>query len=191
MAPSIYVEARIRGAMDDLWAKTQEPALHQRWDLRFTSIEYLPRPDPAAPQRFRYTTRIGFGLAITGEGETSATREGPDGRRTSALTFWSDHPLSLIRRGSGYWQYTPTPDGIRFVTRYDYAVRFGFAGRLLDRLLFRPLIGWATAWSFDRLRLWIERGIPPEEWLPYRFPARIDLRRLPLARRCLRHPRGA
>jgi hypothetical protein len=32
---------------------------------------------------------------------------------------------------------------------------------LLDRFLFRPLIGWATAWSFDRLRLWIERGVPP------------------------------
>jgi uncharacterized membrane protein YphA (DoxX/SURF4 family) len=27
---------------------------------------------------------------------------------------------------------------------------------------FRPLLGWATAWSFDRLRLWIEHGIRPE-----------------------------
>jgi hypothetical protein len=24
------------------------------------------------------------------------------------------------------------------------------------------LLGWATAWSFDRLRLWIEKGISPE-----------------------------
>jgi hypothetical protein len=32
----------------------------------------------------------------------------------------------------------------------------------LDRILFHPLLGWATAWSFDRLRLWIEHGIPPE-----------------------------
>ena len=29
-------------------------------------------------------------------------------------------------------------------------------------LAFRPLIGWATAWGFDCLRLWIERGIEPE-----------------------------
>jgi hypothetical protein len=28
--------------------------------------------------------------------------------------------------------------------------------------VFRPLIGWATAWSFDRLRLWLERGVDPE-----------------------------
>jgi len=35
-------------------------------------------------------------------------------------------------------------------------------GRTIDRLLFRRLIGWATAWSFDRLRLWIDRGVPPE-----------------------------
>ena len=47
-------------------------------------------------------------------------------------------------------------------TWYDYRTRFGLAGRLLDQVLFRPLIGWATAWSFDRLRLWMDRGIPPE-----------------------------
>ena len=27
--------------------------------------------------------------------------------------------------------------------------------------MFRPLIGWATAWSFDRLRLWLEDGVDP------------------------------
>jgi hypothetical protein len=26
-------------------------------------------------------------------------------------------------------------------------------------------MGWATAWSFDRLRLWLERGITPERAL--------------------------
>ena len=34
-------------------------------------------------------------------------------------------------------------------------------GRAIDGTIFRPLMGWATAWSFDRLRLWIERGIDP------------------------------
>ena len=29
-------------------------------------------------------------------------------------------------------------------------------------MFFRPLLGWARAWSFDRLRLWIEKGILPE-----------------------------
>jgi hypothetical protein len=28
-------------------------------------------------------------------------------------------------------------------------------------LVFRPLLGWATAWSFDRLRLWIESNLDP------------------------------
>ncbi len=45
---------------------------------------------------------------------------------------------------------------------YDYRTRFGSVGQLIDRLVFRRLIGWATAWSFDRLRLWIEREVPPE-----------------------------
>jgi len=159
--PGIYVETRIRGPLEEIWQRTQEPALHERWDLRFTTIEYLPRPDPAEPQRFRYATRIGFGLRIEGEGESVGSRGEADGARTSALKFWSDEPWSLIRTGSGYWQYVPTPDGVRFLTWYDYEVRLGAPGRLLDALAFRPLLGWATAWSFDRLRLWIEAGLDP------------------------------
>jgi len=68
----------------------------------------------------------------------------------------------LIEEGSGYWQYVPIAGGVRFLTWYNYRTRFGAAGRWIDRLLFRRLIGWATAWSFDRLRLWIDRGVPPE-----------------------------
>lgn len=158
---SIYVEARIRGDLDELWRLTQTPELHARWDLRFTDIEYLPRPDPERPQQFRYATRIGFGLAVRGLGETVGETDGASGERTSALKFWSDDWKSLIREGAGYWRYVPTADGLRFFTSYDYRVRFGLPGRAFDRVVFRPLIGWATAWSFDCLRLWIEKGIDP------------------------------
>ncbi|HYF65146.1 MAG TPA: hypothetical protein VD886_20130 [Herpetosiphonaceae bacterium] len=160
-AMGIYIEILIRGQMETLWQRTQAPELHQRWDLRFSSITYLPRPDPALPQRFRYATRIGFGLAISGEGETRAALPGARGARTSALRFWSADPKSLISVGSGYWKYTPEAGGVRFVTRYDYQTRFGRPGRWLDRAVFRPLMGWGTAWSFDRLRLWIEEGVDP------------------------------
>jgi hypothetical protein len=67
----------------------------------------------------------------------------------------------LIKVGSGYWKYLPEGDHIRFLTWYDYKVRFGLLGQLLDFVAFRPLIGWATAWSFDTLRLWLEKGIEP------------------------------
>jgi hypothetical protein len=160
---SIYVEVLIRAPLDALWDHTQTPALHERWDLRFTQITYLPRPHDQAPQRFRYATRLGFGVEVNGEGETTGQRDLPDGSRSSALTFSSVNPLSIIREGSGYWRYVPTSDGIRFLTWYDYRTRFGYAGALWDRLIFRPLIGWATAWSFDRLRLWLERGIEPAQ----------------------------
>ena len=158
---SIYVEIRIRGAMDELWRLTQTPDMHARWDLRFTDIEYLPRPDETQPQQFLYATRIGFGLAIRGGGETVGQRDGANGERTSALKFWSDDPKSLISEGAGYWRYVPTDDGVRFFTSYDYRVRFGAVGRAFNALVFRPIMGWATAWSFDRLRLWIEKGIDP------------------------------
>ena len=147
--------------MEALWTHTQTPQLHERWDLRFTRIEYLPRIDETSPQQFRYVTRIGFGLDISGEGESVGEAVRADGIRTSALKFSSSDRRSLIREGSGYWKYIPTPGGIRFLTWYDYQTRFSVAGRLCDRLLFRPLMGWATAWSFDRLRLWLERGIDP------------------------------
>jgi hypothetical protein len=158
---SIYVEILIRGSMDDLWQKTQEPELHERWDLRFSQINYLPRA-PGEAQKFLYSTRIGAGLRISGEGESTGERDDLSGQRTSALKFWSKDGKSLIEFGSGYWQYVPCARGIRFLTSYDYRTRFGAIGKIIDRLVFRPLIGWATAWSFDRLRLWIEQGIPPE-----------------------------
>lgn len=161
-SPGIYVEIRIEAPLDTVWRLTQEPALHQRWDLRFTRIEYLPRPDLAEPQHFLYETRIGFGLAIRGTGESLAERATDAGDTTSSLKFASADAKSLIRTGSGYWRYVPTPQGLRFLTWYDYQVRFGAPGRLLDHTLFRPLMGWATAWSFDRLRLWAERGQAPE-----------------------------
>jgi len=204
---AIYVETTIRAPLAELWRRTQTPELHERWDLRFTNIDYLPKATADEPQRFRYATRIGFGAAIAGEGETrsgtlprSRTRESSGGNafragieegrtpprsgergydegergygdgergygdgaeRVSVLRFWSHDPRSLIAEGAGYWKYLPTADGVRFLTRYDYRVRYGAAGRLVDKLLFRPLIDWATAWSFDRLRLWLERDIDP------------------------------
>jgi hypothetical protein len=160
--PGIYVEIPIRSTVDRIWHLTQTPDLHERWDLRFHTITYLPRPDAASPQRFLYETRIGFGLAIRGEGESVGQVSSGEGETTSSLKFSSDDVKSLIREGSGYWRYIPAASGIRFLTWYDYQVRFGLVGRLLDRLAFRPLMGWATAWSFDRLRLWAEKDQSPE-----------------------------
>lgn len=160
-AKTIYVELDIRAGMDALWNRTQTPEMHEKWDLRFSEIRYLTKRTPDEPQRFLYSTRIGFGLRIEGSGVTRGSIEEASGRRTSVLRFGSDSPLSLIREGGGFWRYIPHGDKVTFVTRYDYTTRFGPLGRLADRLAFRPLIGWATAWSFDRLRLWLESGIPP------------------------------
>lgn len=152
----------MRESIDKIWQLTQIPELHQRWDLRFNRITYLPRPNLAEPQRFLYETRIGFGLSIKGTGESVGHRARDGGDTTSSLKFASTDPKSLIRDGSGYWRYIPVENGLHFLTWYDYEVRFGAFGRLVDRLAFRPLIGWATAWSFDRLRLWAEIGQSPE-----------------------------
>jgi hypothetical protein len=159
---SIYVEILVRAPMDALWAHTQTPSLHEQWDLRFSTIDYLPKAGTDL-QRFRYTTRIGFGLDVRGDGETIGERNLADGSRCSALKFGSEQSASLIREGSGYWKYIPTSNGIRFLTWYDYRTRFGAVGTVFDRLIFRPLLGWATAWSFDCLRLWLEEHKRPAD----------------------------
>jgi hypothetical protein len=157
----IYVESRIDAAIEDLWTATQDPEQHQRWDVRFGSIEYLERED-GEPQRFTYATTVAPGLTVAGTGESLGDRDRADGSRWSGLKFWADDRRSLIAAGAGYWRYVPTDDGIRFLTRYDYRTRWGRFGEAIDRHLFRPVFGWATAWSFDRLRLWLEDGTPPE-----------------------------
>jgi uncharacterized membrane protein YphA (DoxX/SURF4 family) len=160
---SIYVEILIRGPMEELWAHTQTPELHERWDLRFSRIDYLPRSSELEPQRFRYATRIGFGLEVVGEGESLGERDLASGSRSSALRFSSADSRSIIREGAGYWKYIPSGEGIVFLTWYDYRTRFGALGALIDRVAFQPLMGWATAWSFDRLRLWLEDGVEPAQ----------------------------
>jgi hypothetical protein len=156
VAKPLHVEITIDAPLDELWEKSQNPDLHQRWDLRFSEISYQPREE-GEPQGFTYASRLG-GLVVDGTGESVGERKRADGASSSSLKFWSDHPLAIIKEGAGFWRYVPTDHGIRFYTGYDYQVRWGLAGRIIDRIGFRPWIGWATAWSFDRLRLWIEEG---------------------------------
>jgi hypothetical protein len=152
----IYVETVIGTQLATLWAATRDPAAHQRWDVRFSRIEPI---DGAG--RFRYATRVLPGLVVAGVGVAVGERRRPDGTATSVLRFRCAHPLSLIHTGHGYWRFVPVDGGIRFLTGYDYRPGWGSAGRLVD-LAFRPFFGWATAWSFDRLRIWLEHGVTPE-----------------------------
>ncbi len=162
MRRGLYIETLIQAGIEDVWRLTQRPELHERWDLRFTRITRLPAPGQHTV--FHYATRVLPGLVISGTGVTVGERFRPDGTRTSALRFASPDQLSLIREGSGYWRYVVTGSGVRFLTGYDYRPGWGRLGAGAD-LLLRPLMGWATAWSFDRLRLWLERGIPPRAGL--------------------------
>ncbi|GGG71000.1 DoxX-like family protein [Paenibacillus radicis (ex Gao et al. 2016)] len=158
----IYVETEIAADLEELWHHTQSPELHQQWDLRFSEIAYLPKSDDEdLPQRFLYRTRIGFGMAVSGTGETKSIFHKRSGERTSTLRFGSGQRVSLIKEGSGFWKYRPQGDGVVFLTQYDYETRWGAAGQCFDRIVFRPLFGYATAWSFDALRIWLEERIPP------------------------------
>jgi hypothetical protein len=158
----IYVETRINTSLERLWEFTQKPEIHQEWDLRFNTIQYLPKASEEAPQEFLYQTQIGFGLKVSGKGQSVGSHSKETGESTSALKFWSDEKISLIQTGSGYWKYIPEGKEVTFLTWYDYQTRFGLTGKLIDKFFFRPFIGWATAWSFDALKMWLEKGQHPK-----------------------------
>ncbi|MER7757626.1 hypothetical protein [Kitasatospora sp. NPDC097643] len=177
-ARPIYVEARIRAPMDLLWELTQVPEAHERWDARFTRIRYAAdaedtvegdAEDRSGVVRFRYWLGLSAGPALTGTGVTTAERHRADGSRISALRFAADGGLSPLQEGSGYWRYTPAGSPadayVLFATGYDYRGWRVPGGVWLDRWFVRPFVGWLTAWSFDRLRLWAEHGVPPERSL--------------------------
>ncbi|PZF56130.1 SRPBCC family protein [Curtobacterium sp. MCSS17_008] len=179
----IYVETVIDADLERVWAATQDPEQHVRWDVRFSEI--VPEgAEDGAPTHFRYVRRSPL-HDVHGTGVSIGERRRPDGSRTSALRFGTTDRLSPIRTGRGYWRYVPTDDGrTRFITGYDYDGGWG----PLD-LVVRPLLGWATAWSFDRLRIWLDGGPVPEAW-PLTSVLQPWRRDRPRASRTLRAPAG-
>lgn len=156
----IYVEVPIHAEVDNLWEASQNPSLHEQWDLRFSSITYLPKKE-GQPQEFVYSRTVGPFLKVEGWGKSVGTFHKENGTRSSSLHFGTDQWISPIREGRGYWNYEPQEDHVKFLTQYDYTVNFGKAGEWIDKLVFRPLIGWATALSFDVLKRWLEQGESP------------------------------
>jgi hypothetical protein len=157
----IYVEIGIRTSMERLWTLSQDPDLHPRWDLRFSRI-IRTESTAGGLTSFRYEFRLPF-HAIKGTGTSLGHRSRADGQATSVLKFSTADALSPIGPGSGYWRYIPTDEGVRFITGYNYRPGMGILGKTLDGRVIRPALGWATAISFDRLRLWAESDLDPKE----------------------------
>lgn len=156
----IYVEISIRAGIDKVWDASQKPDMHEQWDLRFSSITYLPKVDEK-PQEFVYTRTVGPFIQVEGWGQSVGSSLKEDGTRSSSLHFGTDQWISPIREGRGYWKYEPQEDSVKFLTQYDYDVNFGKTGEIVDKAIFRPIIGWATALSFDVLKRWLEQGEAP------------------------------
>lgn len=158
----IYVEIDIHDTCERVWAYSQTPSLHEQWDLRFSQITYNEKLTEEENQTFTYSTSYVPGLRISGWGESKGTHESATGKKTSSLHFGTDQRLSPIVEGKGYWKYEPNSTGTTFLTQYDYLPRFGLLGKVFDKA-FRPLIGWATALSFDVLKRWLETAEPPAQ----------------------------
>lgn len=155
----IYVEVLIHVPIERVWDASQKSDLHAQWDLRFSSIRYLPKEE-GKPQQFTYTRHVSPFFKVEGWGKSSGFAELKDGSRSSSLYFGTNQLLSPIREGRGYWKYEPIDKGTKFLTQYNYTPSFGKFGQLFDSF-FRPLMGYATALSFDVLKRWLEKGESP------------------------------
>lgn len=157
----IYVEIRIQAPLERVWKLSQDTSLHPAWDLRFSRIVPISE-NKQGLQHFRYEFRLPF-HTINGTGTSLGHRFRPDGQATSVLKFDTADLFSPIGQGSGYWRYIPTGDGLRFITGYNYSPGMGALGKAMDSWLVRPVLGWATAISIDRLRMWAELDLDPKD----------------------------
>lgn len=146
----IVVEAIIPAPVELVWERTQTPEQHLAWDIRFTHITYLDETDARGFRLMDYRTDVVFGIEVQGIGRY--LQSAPP--HHSTFEFESGDWKSIITLGRGIWQYEPCEGGTYFKTVYDYGVRYGLVGRLLDALLFRNLMRLATEWGFETLRLW-------------------------------------
>ena len=146
----IVVDAIIPQPVTVVWERTQTPDLHLAWDIRFTHIDYLDQIDERGFRLMDYRTRVGFGIEVAGTGRYLQNTP----PHHSTFEFGSRDWKSIITKGRGIWQYEPCAEGTYFKTVYDYDVRYGPVGRLIDGVLFRRLMQLATEWGFETLRQW-------------------------------------
>lgn len=172
----------MRADIDRVWGATQDPREHVRWDVRFSRISPTGVTALGATM-FTYERRLPF-HTVRGTGVSLGEKRGVDGIRTSALRFHTADRFSPIADGRGYWRYLPNSQRTVFVTGYDYTAGWGPVDMVV-----RPVLGWATAWSFDRLRIWLETGVPPEQW-PLWSVLWFWRSDRPRASRCRRAPAG-
>jgi uncharacterized protein YndB with AHSA1/START domain len=146
----IVVEAIIPAPVETVWERTQMPDLHTAWDIRFTHIAYLDETDGRGFNLMDYRTDVAFGIEVQGIGRYLQNTP----PHHSTFEFESADWKSIITLGRGIWQYEPCGDGTYFKTVYDYGVRYGVVGRMLDALIFRNLLRLSTEWGFETLRQW-------------------------------------
>lgn len=149
-AHKIVVEAIIPAPVEVVWERSQVPDQHTAWDIRFNHIRYLDQQDDRGYRIMEYRTNIALGITVNGNGRYLTNSE----HSHSSFEFDSDDWKSIIRNGRGIWLYRPCPGGTLFKTVYDYDVRHGWIGRMLDVSIFRSLLQLATEWGFETLRQW-------------------------------------
>lgn len=149
-ARKIVVEAIIPAPVEVVWERSQVPELHTAWDIRFNHIAYLGETDERGYHLMDYRTNIALGITIKGNGRYLSNSE----HSHSSFEFDSDDWKSIIRNGRGIWLYRSFRGGTLFKTVYDYDVRHGWMGRMIDAAIFRSLLQLATEWGFETLRQW-------------------------------------
>ncbi|MCB1159092.1 MAG: hypothetical protein H7A25_13585 [Leptospiraceae bacterium] len=160
----IFLEIRIRAPIEKV-REAIHPTHQSNWDLRFSRIFIREQTEEQREKgifTFSFVRSI-FGrfFQLSGYGEIEE-KEGENGEIYSTLNFGSEDSHCPIRRGKGYHLLIPeTENSTLFRTEFQYRPRYGKLGFLFDILLFRHILKFVTAYSLDRLKIYLEKEIPP------------------------------
>lgn len=96
MTKPIYVETVIDAPIEKIWTYTQNPCLHEQWDLRFSSITYNEKLNEEDPQTFTYTTKVLPYVNVSGWGISKGTHSKDSGVKTSSLHFGTEQLIVIL-----------------------------------------------------------------------------------------------
>jgi len=135
----IHIAIDLPVSAERLWATLSDHVAQPTWDGRFSRISMRGT-------ELRYETRLGP-IVFVGHGRVMLERP----LRQSSFAFDSADPKNPILEGRGVWLVDAHEKGVIFRTSYDYDVRWGALGALVDRFAIRPWFTRQTARSFERL----------------------------------------
>ena len=145
---SVYIAAPV----EDVWSCLQDHDRRSEWDARVLQI----RDSSGRPIRVgalaQYQFRGWGGLRFWMEARCVSVEP----CRRSVVRFQGRSRFCIVAAAAGTWCCQRESTGTRFSTKFNYRLRLGWLGRLLDRFITQPTMKRETRRSLENLKRLLE-----------------------------------